>query len=312
MPTMDDGKTTLPVVLQCDGIGDCLCAIPILRKLRRSHGDASEVVLFTHLPQLFAHCPYVDRVFAITDEVERTRYEQVVMLFDPSSKLPYPLMDTIDYMSIPVGLGQLSFREKRLEYFPSERDDAERFDVVLNTSMTWPSRSWPLEHWQKLADALRSEGCSVAVVGKDWYSAADQMRKISQSLHGCVDLTNRLSLDQTYFTIAKAGLFVTCQNGLSVLSGATETEVMVLDRSIEWSKYALYRNEDPRFRFTIIKGNCDIYCCVSHQCPVYGEFRCIPGFDQVWTAVSAKLATLPGGRGKAKPERTHPARAEDD
>ncbi len=158
--------------------------------------------------------------------------------------------------------------------------------------MTWPSRSWPQDQWQKLADALLAEGCSVAVVGKDRYSPTDKMHKTSRGLHGCVDLTNRLSLDQTFYTIAKAGLFVTCQNGLSVLSGATETEVMVLDRSIEWSKYALYRHEDPHYRFTIIKGNCEIYCCASHQCAVYGEFRCIPGFDHVWASVSRKLKSL--------------------
>jgi hypothetical protein len=129
----------------------------------------------------------------------------------------------------------------------------------------------------------------VAVVGKTVYSPWDRMTKTSEGLRGCVDLTNRLSLDQTYYTIGKAGLFVTCQNGLSVLCGATEAEVVVLDRSIEWSKYALYRHEDPHFRFTIVKGSCDIYCCDSEACPVYGEFRCIPGFDAVWAAVSSRL-----------------------
>lgn len=74
-----------------------------------------------------------------------------------------------------------------------------------------------------------------------------------------------------------------------MLSGATETEVIVLDRSIEWSKYALYRHEDPHYRFSIVKGNCDIYCCDSEVCPVYGEFRCIPGFEAVWAAVRSKL-----------------------
>ena len=115
-------------------------------------------------------------------------------------------------------------------------------------------------------------------------------RKVSPDLHGCVNLANRLSLDQTYFTIAKAGLFVTCQNGLSVLAGATETEMIVLDQSIEWSKRALYRHENPHYRFTLARGQCDIYCAVSGVCPVYGEFRCIPGYEQVLACVSAKLS----------------------
>ncbi|HQR11610.1 MAG TPA: glycosyltransferase family 9 protein [Casimicrobiaceae bacterium] len=287
---MNGSRTTLPVLLQCEGLGDCLCAVPILRKIRRTQPDFGELVLFTHHPELFVRCPYVDRVLDIMDGEERKRYDKVLALFDPSSQLKYPLMDTIDYMSIPIGMGQLSFREKQLEYFPAEPDNAQRFDVVLNTSMTWPSRNWPVELWQRLADALSSQGYAVAVVGKDVHSSTDNMRKTSPGLAGCVDLTNRLSLDQTYFTIAKAGLFVTCQNGLSVLSGATDTEVMVLDRSIEWSKYALYRREDPHYRFSLVKGNCDLYCCASHACAVYGEFRCIPGFDQVWAAVSAKLS----------------------
>jgi len=290
---MNVSDRTVAVVLQCAGMGDCLYAVPILRKLRRQFRDIRELVLFTHQTGLFARCPYVDRVYPISDEVARARYPQVVILFD-TTRLPYHLMDTVDFMSIPAGLGQLSFREKQLEYFPAEPDAAARYDVVLNTSVTWPSRSWPLASWQRLADALVAEGRSVAVVGKTLYSPWEQMTKTSEGLTGCTDLTNQLSLDQTYFTIAKAGLFVTCQNGLSVLCGATETEVIVLDRSIEWSKYAMYRHEDPHFRFSIVKGSCDIYCCDGQACPVYGEFRCIPGYDRVWQRVSERLAGRSG------------------
>lgn len=287
---MSNSGKSVAVELRCAGMGDCLCAIAVLRKIRHLRKDITELVLFTHLPELFARCPYVDRAYHIGDEAVRARYPQFITLFD-TSKLPYHLMDTFDFMSIPVGLGQLSFREKRLEYFPAEKDEAQRFDVVLNTSMTWPSRSWPLPNWQRLADALLAQGRSVAVVGKDVVSPWDNLEKKSPGLARCTDLTNRLSLDQTYFTIARAGLFVTCQNGLSVLCGATDTEVIVLDRSIEWSKYALYRHEDPHYRFTLARGNCDIYCCDGEACPVYGEFRCIPGYDAVWACVMKKLGT---------------------
>jgi len=290
---MGSSGKSIAVELRCAGMGDCLCAIAVLRKIRHQHRDIGELALFTHQPGLFAHCPYVDRVHHIGDESAWTAYPSHITLFD-TSKLPYHLMDTFDFMSIPVGLGQLSFREKQLEYFPAEDDLAQRFDVVLNTSMTWASRSWSLANWQRLADALVTAGCSVAVVGKDVTSPWDNIHKQSPALRGCTDLTNRLSLDQTYFTIAKARLFVTCQNGLSVLSGATDTEVIVLDRSIEWSKYALYRHEDPHYRFTIVKGNCDIYCCDSEACPVYGEFRCIPGYDAVWACVAEKVGRLAG------------------
>ncbi len=276
---------TIAIRLQCAGIGDCLCAIPILRQVRRRYPEVTELVLFTYQPALFQRCPYTDRIHHIDDHAALAAFPEVLTLFD-TGKLPYHLMDTIDFMSIAAGLGQLSFREKQLEYFPVEADQSQRYDVVLNTSMTWPSRSWPQANWQRLADRLLALGRSVAVIGKTVYSPWDQMEKTSQGLAGCADLTNRLSLDQTYFTIARAGLFVTCQGGLSVLSGATDTPIVMLDRSVEWSKYALYRHEDPHYRFHMVKGGCDIYCCDSRACPVYGEFRCIPGFDAVWATVA--------------------------
>jgi hypothetical protein len=129
-----------------------------------------------------------------------------VKLFE-LDKLPHAHMDTFDFVSIPLGLGGLSFREKQLEYFATEEDHAGAFDVVLNTSMTWPSRSWPLEHWQRLATALASRGQSVAVVGKEVTSHYDHVVKRSHALEGCTTLVDRLSLDQTFYTIRKARVF---------------------------------------------------------------------------------------------------------
>jgi ADP-heptose:LPS heptosyltransferase len=205
-------------------------------------------------------------------------------------------MDTFDFISIPLGIGELSFREKQLEYFPVEEDMAESFDVVLNTSITWPSRSWAIENWQRLADALRARNLTVAVVGKDIQSTADKMHKRSPGLSGCRNLANQLSLDQTYFTIRKSRLFVSCQNGLSVLAGATDTEIVVLDMSIEWSKRAIYRSEDPHYKVTYVKGDCQIYCTYADSCPLNEsseDFKCIPGYQKVAAVIFEKLGQAP-------------------
>lgn len=276
------------IILNCEGMGDCLFAIPVIKKIRSMVEPNTQFVVFTHHPNLFVKCPYVEKAFGIHDTAEREKYKKIVPLFDPS-KLPHWLMDTFDFISIPAGIGELSFREKQLEYFPVEEDHSQHFDVVINTSVTWPSRSWQIENWQKLADYILEEGYSIAVVGKDVYSKADNMWKKSQTLKGCTDLTNKLSLDQAYYTIKNCDLFITCQNGLSVLSGATDTEIIVLDMSIEWSKRAIYRKEDPHCKVSYVKGNCKIYCCASLDCSIYGEFRCIPTVEQVIETVSRKL-----------------------
>jgi ADP-heptose:LPS heptosyltransferase len=279
------------LVLRCEGMGDCLFAIPVLKKLRKNSEPGTKLVLFTHHESLFAACPYLDGVRRI-DDPSVAFYGRIATLFD--APFPHWAIDTIDYISLPLGLGALSFREKQLEYFPQEEDRSERYDVVLNTSATWPSRTWALENWQRLADRLVASGYSVAVVGKDVQSRADNMVKKSLPLGGCVDLTNQLSLDQTYYTIRRAGLFVTCQNGLSVLGGATDTELVILDMSIEWSKRPIYRHEDPHYKVTYVKGDCDIYCCQSYTCDVHGRFLCIPPFERVLAVVERQLACRDG------------------
>jgi ADP-heptose:LPS heptosyltransferase len=280
------------LVLACEGLGDCLFAMAVIRKMKAEARGRYRFDLFTHHPDLFRACPYVENVYSIRDEAARRAYPHPTRVLFELDKLPHWAMDTFDFVSVPLGLGTLSYREKQLEYFPVEEDRAEAFDVVINTSTTWPSRSWPLERWQRLARVLIERGLTVAVVGKDVASAADGMAKRSEPLEGARNLVNALSLDQTYFTIRKAGLFVSCQNGLSVLAGATGTEIVVLDMSIEWSKRAIYRNESPFHKVTYVKGGCGIYCASGFKCPLPNpaeHFKCVPSYEAVEAAVSAKL-----------------------
>jgi hypothetical protein len=278
------------LVLSCEGMGDCLFAMAVIRRLHRTGNFVFD--LFTQHPALFKACPYIGGEVRALHDPKLERYKnRIVRMFEPE-KLPYWSMDTFDFISVPLGFGELSFREKQLEYFPVEEDRAERFDVVLNTSMTWKTRTWPAESWQRLADVLLARGLTVAVVGKDVESKTDRMVKRSPALERTTNLVNQLSLDQTYFTIRKCGLFVTCQNGLSVVAGATDVEIVVLGTAVDWSKRAIYREESPLHKITYVKGGCPVYCGADNACPLpenQGVFKCIPTYEQVEAAVLAKL-----------------------
>ncbi len=281
------------LVLGCRGMGDCLFGQAVIKKLRGVAPQRFD--LFTHNPELFRACPYVENVYPLEEPRLKGYPHGLVRMFE-LDKLPHWKMDTFDFISVPLGLGELSFREKQLEYFPTEPDQAEPFDVVLNTSITWATRSWPVELWQRLADELVSQGLRVAVVGKDVENASDRMLKRSPPLERVTNLVNRLSLDQTYYTLRKAGLFVTGQNGLSVLAGTTDTRIVVLGMSIEWSKRAIYRHEDPHYKVTYVSGTCEHYCGREDNCPIpehNGELRCVPGYDAVRNAVFEALASPP-------------------
>jgi ADP-heptose:LPS heptosyltransferase len=281
----------LGLALTAEGLGDCLFAMAVFRKLRATYAG-HPLDLFTRHPELFRTCPYVDSVQALEDDAIRAYTGKMVRVFEPD-KYPHWKMDTFDFVSVPLGLGELTFAEKQLEYFPAEEDRAQAFDVVVNTSQTWKTRSWPAVNWQRLADALVDRGLRVGVVGKDVESKSDGIVKRSPSLEGGVtNLVNRLSLDQTYYTIRKSRLFVSGQGGLTVLAGATDTEIVVLGMSIEWSRRAIYRRENPFYKVTYVSGACPVYCGHDSTCPLpenKGELRCVPGYEQVEAAVLAKL-----------------------
>jgi ADP-heptose:LPS heptosyltransferase len=289
-------KPNLPermgLILGSRGLGDCLFAMAVMRKMHASLQGRCAFDVFTHQPELFRACPWVASARPIADEAAIRAYPHGKRVMFELDKLPHWAMDTFDFVSVPLGMGTLSYREKQLQYFPVEPDTAADFDVVLNTSMTWVSRSWPIDRWQRLAEALRARGLSVAVVGKDVENPSDAMVKRSPPLQGVVNLTNALTLDQTYHTLRRAGLFVTCQNGLSVLAGATDTEIVILDMSIEWSKRAIYRSDSPFHKVTYVKGACTIYCGTANKCPLpdpADHFKCVPSYEAVEAAVMAKL-----------------------
>ena len=133
----------------------------------------------------------------------------------------------------------------------------------------------------------------MAVVGKDVHSHADEMQKISPPLEGCVNLVNQLSLDQTFFTISKCGLFVSCQNGLSVLAGASDAQLIVLGMSIDWSMRAIYRQQNPMHKVQYVEGSCEMHCCAERDCPrpdFKGRYFCQPDYAQIEAAVLKTLA----------------------
>ena len=287
---VDPQPERMGLVLLCEGMGDSLFALAVIRKLRRTFPYRFD--LFTLNPELFRACPYVDTVRSLNDPIlQAGAYPHKFVRIFELDKLPHWKMDTFDFISIPLGQGQLSFAEKQLEYFPVEEDRAEAFDVVLNTSMTWKTRSWSTENWQRLADTLVARGLKVAVVGKDVESKADKMVKRSPALTGNVtNLVNQLTLDQTYYTLRKARLFVSGQGGLTVLAGATDTEIVVLGMAIEWSKRAIYRNESPFHKVSYVAGACEVFCGHADDCPVPGNnFKCVPGYAAVEEVVLEKL-----------------------
>src|SRR5438445_12184649 len=93
------------IILACEGLGDCLYSMAVIRKMKGESRGRYRFDLFTHHPQVFAACPYVEKVYPIGDAAALRGYPNPTRKLFELDKLPHWLMDTFDFVSVPVGLG---------------------------------------------------------------------------------------------------------------------------------------------------------------------------------------------------------------
>ncbi len=98
---MSEYSKDVAIILKCEGMGDCLFAIPVIKKLTWDLEPESKFVVFTHRPNLFLNCPNVGKAYDIRDIEELSKYDNKLTLFE-LDKLPHHLMDTFDFISLSI------------------------------------------------------------------------------------------------------------------------------------------------------------------------------------------------------------------
>jgi ADP-heptose:LPS heptosyltransferase len=151
------------LVLTCEGMGDALFALAVIRKLRRAFPYRFD--LFTRHAELFKACPYVDSIRPLDEAAgarlpapvrARVRDRQAAALEDGYLRLHQRAARP----------GNALLRREAARVFSAGARPRRALRRGLNTSRTWRTRSWPIESWQRLADMLVARGLKVAVVGR--------------------------------------------------------------------------------------------------------------------------------------------------
>ena len=157
------------------GLGDTICATPIVRKLHNSYGGRISVL--TVHPDIFKLNPYVkDLYFTENSNVDviHSSYE-VLNSFAPNTNNPFGVslrhnqFDIRQYHAATLGF-QLLEHEMEMEYYPDEFVEIENLPekfVVIHPVQTWESRTWSKKNWILLTKMLNDSGIAVISVGKD-------------------------------------------------------------------------------------------------------------------------------------------------
>lgn len=152
---------------------------------------------------------FYQRRFKIAPRENAHAVERLRQLF--SQSLGYPLPRTV----ADFGLERNSF---------AAPDLARPYAVFLHAT-TWPSKQWPLAHWQQLGRELSAQGLQVLL---PWGTASEQAQaqKIGSAFGGVVP--QRQTLTQLAGLLAHARFVVGVDTGLSHLAAALATPSVTL------------------------------------------------------------------------------------
>ena len=270
------------------GLGDTLCATPLVRKISKSYNKKVSVI--SHHHEIFKNLPYVDRSYPYTESVYehlKANYE-LLSTFDISYRPngvcnKHNVMDIRQFHAINLGF-MLTKDEMELDYIPNNNvvlpDLPEKY-VLIHPVQNWESRTWPAKSWQMLTQMLNEKGISVISVGKDSSEIGNSMVEkpvFNFPIKLGYNLMNQTSLDQTWHLIKNSSCFITMDSGLLHLAGTTDCEILQLGSSIDPELRSPYRNGSQDYKYHYVRGGCGLHCAsdVRYGVKEWGSIQGVP------------------------------------
>lgn len=286
-------RNRIALCLACRGIGDSLCATPAIRKLHRA-GDLP-IDLYTWHPELFRGNPHVDRVFDLASGggPDSFHFRQVFNTYaynfrlfrfctagdDQGIRKKHSVYDLRRIFACDLGF-DLRPDEMTLEFHADDRDTKlpDKPYVLLNPQVTWASRTWPADSWNRLIGLLNQQQVNVAVLGQTGHADAAGNKGYHEVQGSYIDYRDQATLSDCYRLIDNAACFVTLDAGLLHLAGCTNTHIVQPASSIDPYFRAPYRNGNQQHRYHHVAGDCRLYCASDlaffHR--HHGSFNVIP------------------------------------
>lgn len=260
------------------GIGDCICCTPIIRKLSKILD--TKIIVYSYRPDIFKNLPYVSQSILLTEnntdsiiDLYNTDFRQVDLSEIPFIPIQHPLIDIRQFPAVHAGLYLLT-DELHCDYIPIEKDDLHWYAlpkefVVVHAPQYGSSniKNWDINNWKALCKSIN---LPIVYIGKDSsYETESFLPEGSFSIPSKLDnvdvinLTNSLTLDQSWHLCNKAKYVITTDSGILHLAGTTDTEIIYIAMGRNPYFTAPYRKGSQNYKMKIISNNCD--WCMSNS-----------------------------------------------
>lgn len=261
-------------------LGDIVNATPVFKYVSRCHNQ--KLLLETNLPHLFKNNPYIEKIYdtnigeVIPDDV---------LIYDCNShsvngvQKQIRKMSSFDYISTNLGF-TLPPEERTLEFYPDPLDFElpEGKYVVLNPSITWPSRTWDLEKWEKLAEMILSLGIKVVMDGKDVAYGDDKKSFQNINNPNIINTGNKLNLSQLWHLLENSFAVVTLDTGMLHFAGTTDTNIIEVGSAIDPYYKTPWRHGTQDYKHKFVGGSCKLFCQSDMKYNTNGSCKITDGF----------------------------------
>ncbi len=288
---IDYNMSDLYIKIHSPSLGDTIASTPTIRKLSKIHNRKINVI--THVKEVFINNQYIDKIYNF-EEFEKANLKiNKNKLFETflgcgvknqyGVEKKHNTIDIRQFHALDLGFMLLD-NEMFYDYQPFDYENIENLPsdyICLHVSETWESRTYKKENWQNLINTLNSHDIPVVLIGKN--SFEEGFHTIKKNVFGLnlqkgLDLTNKLSLSQSWHVINKAKAFVTMDSGPLHLAGTTDTYIIQLGSSINNKLRAPYRNGSQEYKYKYISGACNIFCAsdMKYGIKEWGTIQGVP------------------------------------
>jgi len=251
------------LLVTLSNIGDAVMTTPVMEALHGKHPQAvMDIVADPRSSELFAHCPYRDRVIhrdkqqgwrgslALVRELRRSRYDLIVdlrtdglawllrgrrRLTRHGARRPEGHAVERHMQVIRRYVGTAGIPSTRLWFDGREQEYANRTLaglpgrrwLALGAGARWEPKRWPPGSFRELVQRRREDIDAVVLLGSQ--ADADSCRILADGLSlPCLDLAGRTGLLEAAALLSRMSLFIGNDSGLGHLAAAVGTPTLTL------------------------------------------------------------------------------------
>jgi hypothetical protein len=222
------------------GLGDQVCAEPIIRHMVEGLYKDENMIIETWFPRLFDHisCKIV-QMGAFKPDPD-TPYYVMNSMVNPEHQawlyLSANLMHTTDFISCLNLRKILPNVDKEIKLQINKEDIQEVEEicglkslqnfVLIHPGKGWKSKTFPTQYWSDIVKSLVDKGLKVAIIGKH---VSDEQGTVDLDLpEGVLDLRNLLSLGGLMAAISQAPVLITNDSAPVHIAGAFDNVIILI------------------------------------------------------------------------------------